>query len=209
MLAISIPEITLVTKFLPKVFGMEKDDKMSSMFTLILGPMKSGKSLELIAQTAPYEHTDKEVIYVQPKANVRDQGIQSRLGIKTTARAVRSLRDIHQSFDVISIDEVHMFDEQDGDIIDGWLKQDKNIIASGLDLDYRGKLLPIVIRLLELKPDQLISKLSVCDMCKEYRAPFTQILNDHQPVLSGLPSVVPEDGTYEYQARCRDCFVKA
>lgn len=178
------------------------------MFTLIVGPMKSGKSLELIAQVAPYEHTDQEVMYVQPEANVRDRGIQSRLGINATALSVRSLHDIDRHFDVIGIDEVHMFDESDSTIIETWLKQNKNIVASGLDLDYRGKLLPIITRLIELKPEHVINKLSVCDVCKEYRAPFSQILNDGNPVLSGLPSVIPEDGTYVYEARCRDCFVK-
>lgn len=178
------------------------------MYTVILGPMKSGKSLELIAQVAPYEHTDQEVLYVQPEANVRDRGIQSRLGVNVTALSVASLHDVNQHFDVIGIDEVHMFQQEDANVIESWLHQNKNIVTSGLDLDYRGKLLPIVVRLLELKPEQLISKISVCDVCKEYRAPYTQILNDNIPILSGLPSVVPEDGTYAYEARCRDCFIK-
>lgn len=178
------------------------------MFTLILGPMKSGKSLELLGRMSPYEHTNQEVLYVQPEANVRDHGIQSRLGINATALSVKSLADVNQPFDVIGIDEVHMFDKVDGFVIDSWLGQNKNIIASGLDLDYRSKMLPIVIRLLELKPDKLIHKLSVCDSCKKYNAKFTQILKNNIPVLGGLPPVVPEDGTYDYQARCRDCFTK-
>lgn len=170
--------------------------------------MKSGKSLELIAQVAPYEHTSQKVLYIQPEANVRDRGIQSRLGVNVSALSVASLRDVDQDFDVIGIDEVHMFSEQDADIIESWLHQNKNVVTSGLDLDYRGRLLPIVVRLLELKPEQLINKISVCDGCKEYRAPYTQILSDNTPVLAGLPSVVPEDGTYVYEARCRDCFIK-
>jgi thymidine kinase len=178
------------------------------MFTMILGPMKSGKSGELVLRVSPYEHTNKAVLYVQSEANVRDQGIQSRLGMNATALAVRSLHDVDQSFDIIGIDEVHMFDVGNEQAIDTWLHQGKDIIASGLDLDYRGKMLPIIIRLLELKPDKIISKTSACDACKEPGAQFTQILNHGEPVLSGLPPVVPEDGTYDYQARCRDCFVK-
>ncbi len=178
------------------------------MLTLILGPMKSGKSLELIAQSAPYEHTNDKILYVQPAANIRDKGIQSRMGLNTTAVTVGSLRDIKQPFDVISIDEIHMFSRNDQAAIEAWLRAGKKIIASGLDLDYRGRQLPIIARLLELKPEQIIFKIAVCDACKEYRASFTQILSNGKPVLSGLPSVIPEDGTYEYQARCRNCFVK-
>lgn len=176
------------------------------MFTLITGPMKSGKSLELIAQVAPYEYTNKNMIFVRPEADVRDTGVQSRLGVQAVARAVRSLDQISEMFDVIGIDEVHMFEDTDSGIINQWLKEQKTVIASGLDLDYRGKLMPIIKNLLELKPDVLINKKSVCDVCKRYDAQFTQILNNNEPLLSGLPPVVPEDGTYQYEARCRDCF---
>ena len=170
--------------------------------------MKSGKSVELLARTAPYEYTDKEVIYVQPEANTRDPGIRSRLGVGAVALTVGSLRDITQPFDVIGLDEVHMFKETDAAIVDQWLHEGRNIIASGLDLDYRGKMLPIVARLHELKPDELIPKLAVCDACKEYRAQFTQILENGQPVLGGLPSITIDHGQFDFQARCRSCFVK-
>ena len=178
------------------------------MFTLILGPMKSGKSHELVARTAPYEYADKTVIYVQPEINTRDKGIRSRLGIDATALAIGSLHDVDQQFDVIGVDEVHMFRESDVDVIEAWVHDGKKVVASGLDLDYRGKMLPIITRLLELKPEQYIPKLAICDACKQDNAAFTQILQDGAPILGGISSVTVEDGTYEYQARCRDCFVK-
>lgn len=178
------------------------------MLTLILGPMKSGKSHELVARTAPYEYADKQILYVQPEANTRDEGIRSRLGVGATALAVGSLADVDQPFDVIGIDEVHMFDESDASVVDTWLHEGKNIVASGLDLDYRGKMLPIVLRLMELKPEELISKIAVCDVCKGYSAAFTQILSNDVPILGGLSSITIDDGSYDFQARCRDCFVK-
>lgn len=179
------------------------------MFTLILGPMKSRKSSELLSRMSPYEHTDQTVLYVQPEANVRDIGIRSRMGIGAAALSLQTLREVDDQFDVIGIDEIHMFHESDEQIINKWLVEGKNIIASGLDLDYRGKMMPIIIRLLELKPDKLVTNKAVCDSCKKYDARFTQILKSGIAVQSGLPHVVPEDGTYEYQARCRGCFVKS
>jgi thymidine kinase len=170
--------------------------------------MKSGKSLELIARVAPYEFANQEVLYIQPEANVRDKGIVSRIGINTTAITVKSLRDITPLFDVIGIDEIHMFNPKETPVIDSWIKEGKSVFVTGLDLDYRGKMPPIIANLLELKPDNLIFKIAVCDTCKKYDAPFTQILHNGEPVLTGLPVIVPEDGTYEYQARCRNCFVK-
>lgn len=178
------------------------------MFTLILGPMKSGKSLELIARVAPYEFAQQRVLYVQPMANVRDNGVRSRLGLNTQAIRVQSLQEVAQPFDVIGIDEVHMFDPSDAAVVDRWLQTGKAVFVSGLDLDYRAYMPPVVQYLLELKPDAIISKIAVCDTCRNYCAQFTQILHNDEPVLDGLPIVVPEDGTYEYQARCRECFLK-
>lgn len=178
------------------------------MLTLILGPMKSGKSLELIARVAPYEFANQKVLYIQPQANVRDDGIHSRIGINTQAVVVKSLKEINTPFDVIGVDEIHMFDPDEINVIEQWIKEGKSVFISGLDLDYRARMPSMIIHLLQLKPDKLIFKIAVCDICKEYSAPFTQILHKNKPVLAGLPLISPEDGTYVYQARCRNCFVK-
>jgi thymidine kinase len=178
-------------------------------FTLILGPMKSGKSLELIARVAPHEFAKHKVLYVQPVQNVRDQGICSRLGLSTASIAVGSLHDIATEFDVIGIDEIHMFGPADVRYLAGIIKAGKEVVASGLDLDYRGRMQPTIHLLMELKPDKLVLKLAVCDACNRYEAQFTQILHGDNLVLYGLPAIVPEDGTYDYQARCRTCFVQS
>ncbi len=178
-------------------------------FTLIIGPMKSGKSLELIARVAPHEFAKHKVLYVQPEKNVRDSGISSRLGVSTACQSLKSLREIDSEFDVIGIDEIHMFNAADVQFLSESIKAGKEVVVSGLDLDYRGRLQPTVRRLLELKPDTLVMKLAVCDVCSRYEAQYSQILHDGALVLDGMPAVVPEDGTYEYQARCRTCFVQA
>lgn len=173
--------------------------------TLIVGPMKSGKSLELIARVAPYEHAKKKVLYVKSKRHVRDKTVYSRIGLNTRALSVKSLKEVTNGFDVIGIDEVHMFPATDIEYIKKWMKAGKEVLTSGLDLDYSASLTPLVHKILELKPDKLINKLAVCEVCHKYQAQFTQILKDGKAVLGGLPPVVPEDGTYLYQARCRDC----
>lgn len=177
-------------------------------FTLIFGPMKSGKSLELISRVAPYTFTQKQVVYAQPSKNIRDAGISSRLGVTTKAVSVDSLSEITDDFDVIGIDEIHMFPQTDVAMVEKWIKGDREVFISGLDLDYRGKMPPIVHALLELKPHELITKVAVCDNCHRFGAQFSQILQNGEVILTDLPLIVPEDGTYEYQARCRDCFVK-
>ncbi len=101
-----------------------------------------------------------------------------------------------------------MFDEKDAAIIERWVKAGKDVFISGLDLDYRGGMIPIVQRIFEFRPDMVLMKNAVCEVCHVYDARFTQILKNNEPVQGGLPPVVPDDGTYQYETRCRACFVK-
>lgn len=180
------------------------------MFTFIIGPMKSGKSLELIAQVSPLEFSNKQVLFVQPEANVREDIVKSRAGATAdkNVQIVKTLYEVKGNYDVIGIDEIHMFPATDVNKIRDWLMEGKLVVASGLDLDYRGKMPFVIQRLYGLKPDSIILKLAVCDKCKNYNAKYTQILDETGPIYSGLPAVVPDNGKYIYEARCRRCFEK-
>lgn len=175
--------------------------------TLIIGPMKSGKSLELIARVAPYEYTDKQVVYAQPAANMRDEQIRSRLGPSLNAKKVKTLAELGNDFEVIAIDEIHMFAPPDVQQIAAWLRQGKEVFACGLDIAYNQKLMPTIKAILELKPEIVIDKLAVCDICKQFTARFTQILKKNRVITTGHPIRMSENSDYTYQARCRTCYV--
>ena len=179
-------------------------------FTAIIGPMKSGKSLELIARLAPYQYTDLHILFVQSAKHVRDSGVQSRAGVQADAKHVSTLREIGDDFDIIAIDEFHMFDDP-GDIhtLSAWLQSGKSVYVAGLDVDYSGTLTKPFAQVLAQKPTEIVCKYAVCEVCRQFNAQFTQIIKDGKPIVSGLPSVVPEDGTYGYEPRCRNCFVRA
>lgn len=177
-------------------------------FAFITGPMKSGKSLELIARVEPFRFAKKKVLYLQPKLNTRESDITSRSGVNIGARVVSSLQEVDDSFDVVGIDEIHMFNVEDASIIDQWIRAGKDVFVSGLDLDYRGTMLEVIHKLLELSPDSMIVKRAVCESCHAYDARFTQVLDNGEPVLAGLPQIIPDDGAYTYEARCRKCFVR-
>ncbi len=180
--------------------------------TLIIGPVKSAKSLELISLTAPHEFAGQKVLLVHPVKNVREKHITSRLGVSKTSRKVEKLSDIKEDFDVIGIDEIHMFGGTDTRNIKKWLLDGKEIIISGLDLDYKGQLMPIIRAILELKPDKVIYKRSVCEICKSFEGAYTQILQNGKIIKRGLPSVVPESSQEPdrtYRPVCRACFFAA
>ncbi len=174
----------------------------------IIGPMKSGKSLELLSRIAPYSFADQKVVLVQHLRNVRDSNVSSRIGLSEKAQKVDSLEKVADDFDVIGIDEIHMFEPADIRYIEKWVLQGKEVFVSGLDVSYDRKMPLIMQRIFELKPDQIVDKIAVCETCKQYTARYTKILKNGRTIRSGLPSVVPEDGTYTYISNCRNCFAK-
>ena len=177
--------------------------------TLIIGPMKSGKSLELIARLSPYEYTANKIILFQPQQNVRDVSVVSRSGLKKDSIKVHSLAEVVDTpEDVIGIDEVNMFEVSDAKVIEQWLLAGKELIISGLDLDYKREIMPIIAELYKLKPEIVIDRVAVCELCKRYNARFTQVLENNKVVRGGLPSLLPEDGSYHYRPVCRDCYDK-
>lgn len=120
-----------------------------------------------------------------------------------------SLTEVSGTFDVIGIDEINMFPADDVYQIAEWIAKGKDVYISGLDLDYKAEMPEVCQRILALKPDEVIFKKSVCDVCRTFDARFTQIIHEGRELLGGIPSIAPEDGTYEYQARCRTCYKRA
>ncbi len=177
--------------------------------TVILGPMKSGKSFDLISFFSPLKYSNTKYALYQPKRNVRDEGIESRSGLFLDAEKVESLAHIGDSdFSVVGIDEIHMFDPKEVAHIEQALANGKEVVVSGLDMDYKGEMFTTVRRLLELGPTEVRYKRAVCNDCKKISATHTQVYDKGVPVTEGMPPVIPDDGTFGYEPVCRSCFVK-
>jgi len=171
--------------------------------------MKSGKSLELIGRMSAYTYTTLKAVLIQPNLNVRDDGIKSRLGPELPARKVESLGQIDTELtdtDIIGIDEAFMFEASDVKYIKKWLLAGKTVMISTLDISAMGNTPDFYAEVLKLGPDEVVQRSAVCELCKNMGAQFTVILKDGKPVRTGLPDVVPEDGTYHYSPACRNCF---
>lgn len=176
--------------------------------TLILGPMKSGKSFDLISHFAPLKYTDIPFVLYQSARNVRDEHISSRNGVVISAEKVSSLAEaLDKNFAVVGIDELHMFDPKDVSVIAELLNRGVKVVGAGLDIDYQGKMFDIVRALLELGPKEVKYKRAVCEICRQPNAVYSQVFNNGVPLTGGMPSVIPDDGTFTYQPVCRNCFV--
>lgn len=176
--------------------------------TLILGPMFSGKSSELIARTEPFKIAKKTVVYVKPDIDTRNNGVESRIGARADAITVKTLAEVPVA-DVYALDEAHMLPTDSATYINNWLDAGAEVIIATLDTTYDGTVFPSIVNIYALKPDAVVLKQAVCHVCLEYTAKYTQILDkDGVPLTNGLPKDLTEDGRYEYQARCRKCFIR-
>lgn len=177
--------------------------------TLILGPMKSGKSFDLISHFSPLKYTNSTFALYQPEKNVRDEKIESRSGLFLEAKKVKDLSSLFETpLSVVGIDEIHMFSPSDASRIHELLVRGTDVVVSGLDMDYRGVMFPIVQKLFELGPREVRYKRAVCHLCKGYSAIHTQIYHKGEAMTGGLPSVIPDDGTFTYEPVCRACFAR-
>lgn len=175
---------------------------------MILGPMKSGKSMDMISYFAPFKYTLQPYALYQNIKHVRDAEIWTRNGIALEAKRVSTVEEaLGKKYVAIGIDEVHMFDDTEALIIEKLMKEGTRVVVSGLDTNAWGEMFGIVRRLLELGPKEVRYKRAVCDDCRIPDAVYTQVLQHAAPVQRGLPDSIPDDGSFSYKAVCRNCFV--
>lgn len=171
-------------------------------FEMIIGCMSAGKSSELIRRIERARLAYLPTIIFRPATDTRSKPnhVESRNGLASQAIVVDAAKDILKYSShavVIGIDECQFFGEDVIDVVQTLLRQRKKIIASGLDLDYRGKPFGPVPGLLALA-DRVDKLLAVCRKCGSDFACRTQ-----RTVQSSEQILV---GDSEYEARCIDCF---
>ena len=176
------------------------------MLIVINGPMKAGKSYEIIKYAQAYMAQGKKVVCIKPETDTRNDGIFSRAGHRLDAMTLKSLKSVPQA-DVYIVDESHFFPAEEVEYVEKWLDK-SDVIIAGLDVGHKRELLPFYTKLYELKPDILISKVAECHVCHSYNANYTQILIGGVEYTGEFESAPVEDGTYEYQPRCRKCFMR-
>jgi thymidine kinase len=169
---------------------------------MIIGCMSAGKSSELIRRIERARLAYLPTIIFRPATDTRSKPnhVESRNGLASQAIVVDAAKDILKYSShavVIGIDECQFFGEDVIDVVQTLLRQRKKIIASGLDLDYRGKPFGPVPGLLALA-DRVDKLLAVCRKCGSDFACRTQ-----RTVQSSEQILV---GDSEYEARCIDCF---
>lgn len=176
---------------------------------LICGPMFSGKSEELLRRVRRATIAQRHVTVVKPAIDNRyaTTEIVSHAGTTVRADIVGDPADLlaveRGERDVIAIDEVQFFGAELLWVVDELLSRGVDVIAAGLDLDFRRRPWGVVPMLLCLA-ERVDKLLAVCEVCGEDAA-LTQRLVHGRPA-SASDDTVRIGGHDLYEARCRDCY---
>jgi len=176
---------------------------------LIVGPVCSGKSAELIRRVDRYTIAGYQVLLVKPKVDTRSEFIKSRNGTKLKCVSLDKIDKIYditinmslednKKIDIIAFDEAQFFDNLYITIKD-LLDKEFKVIVSALDTDFRGEPFGDVPKLLTLS-DHVLKLTSICTKCKNDNAIFSQKLK------KGGDQIEIGD-TELYLPRCINCFV--
>lgn len=183
---------------------------MGYSFEIITGPMSCGKTEELLRRVKRCIIAQKKVKVVSPQIDTRSKGdyIESRNGLWLDAITVKDANDIlHRIYDsdeIVAIDEIQFFDENIVNVVKTLINRGVRVIASGLDLDFKGEPFGYMPELLCLA-DKVDKLSAVCMKCGADNATRTQRLVNGIPVDKNSPLIMI-GGDETYEARCLKCY---
>ena len=170
---------------------------------VVVGPMFSGKSEELIRRLRRAEIARQRVQIFKPVIDARYAANEivshSGLGIPSdnVCKASEIMDKVQSRTEVIGIDEAQFLGDEVVEVCTKLANLGKRVIVTGLDTDYLGRPFEPMPRLLAVA-EEIVKLLAICVRCGN-PAVHTQRLFDSDELV-----VVGAGGMYE--ARCRRCF---
>lgn len=170
---------------------------------VITGPMRSGKTAELIRLVRQAQADGRETrVFVHELGVHRDDGrLWSRNGESILATPVRFPSEVYGA-DVLAVDEAHFWHEFEvRRLVE--LSRDHEVIVAGLDTSFRGEPFDGMAYLLAMA-DSVTKLTAVCARCGGQATRTQRLRADGTPAHYWDPLIIPGDeGMYE--PRCVDC----
>lgn len=174
--------------------------------TLVIGPMFSGKSTELIRLAARYKTIGKRVVCIVHKIDDRygKPGIATHDGSKWFENVVvaEALTGIDVApYDVVLVEEAQFFNDAFEAIVSWVDGLAKEVVCAGLDGDFKREPFGDILRLIP-HADQVIKLAALCKRCGDgTMAHFSRrVVGSDAKVLVG--------GAAAYEAVCRKHFTE-
>ncbi len=170
---------------------------------VVVGPMFSGKSEELIRRLRRAEIARQRVQIFKPVIDQRyaANGIVSHSGLgiasDNVGTAAEILEKVQARTEVVGIDEAQFLGDELINVCTKLADSGKRVIVAGLDTDYLGRPFEPIPHLLAVA-EEITKLLAICVRCGN------PAVNTQRLVASEDLIVVGAAGMYE--ARCRRCF---
>ena len=170
------------------------------MIELIVGPMFSGKTQELLRRMERCRVASMNCLLIKWERDTRysvDKVVtHSGVGIDMTTINSLSLHDINvDAFDVIGIDEGQFFK----DIPHQWALDGKRVVIAALDMTFDPKPFGDIHKIVAERVDKLTA---ICNQCQSDNAIYSHKITSTkgEEVIGGSESYIP---------LCRMCFNKS
>lgn len=177
---------------------------------VVIGPMYSGKSEELIRRLKRARIAKQNVVVFKPIIDDRysKEDVVSHSGYTINAIPIKDSSEmmdyINNDTQVVGIDEVQFFDDK---IVDEAIKLADNgvrVIAAGLDMDFKGEPFGPTPRLLAVA--EFVDKIqAICSVCGQPATRSQRLING-EPARYDEP-IIQVGAVESYEARCRKCHV--
>jgi thymidine kinase len=170
---------------------------------VVVGPMFSGKSEELIRRLRRAEYARQRVQIFKPAIDERYAANEivshSGLGISSdnVMKAEEIMDKVQPRTEVIGIDEAQFLGEGVVDVCTRLANLGKRVIVTGLDTDYRGRPFEPMPRLLAVA-EEITKLLAICVRCGNPAVHTQRLVESEELVVVGAAGI--------YEARCRRCF---
>lgn len=177
---------------------------------VVIGPMYSGKSEELIRRLKRAEIAKQNVVVFKPVIDDRysKKDVVSHSGYAINAIPIQNSSQIYdyiqEDTQVVGIDEVQFFDDKVVEVAIDLANKGIRVIAAGLDMDFKGEPFGPTPRLLAVA--EFVDKIqAICSVCGQ-PATRSQRLIDGKPAKYDAP-IVQVGAVESYEARCRKCHM--
>ena len=177
---------------------------------LVIGPMYSGKSEELIRRLKRAKIAKQNIVVFKPQIDNRysNEDVVSHSGESIHAIPINKAKEIYDYIDsktqVVGIDEVQFFDDEVVDIAIDLADKGIRVIAAGLDMDFKGEPFGPTPRLLAVS--EFVDKIqAICSVCGQPATRSQRLING-EPARYNDP-IIQVGAVESYEARCRKCHV--
>jgi thymidine kinase len=170
---------------------------------VIVGPMFSGKSEELIRRLRRAEIGKQRVQIFKPVIDQRysKNGIVSHSGLEIASEMVKSgaeiLEKVAPRTEVVGIDEAQFLGESIVADASHLAELGKRVIVAGLDTDFMGRPFEPMPRLLAVA-EEITKLLAICMRCGNPAVHTQRLVASEELIVVGAGGM--------YEARCRRCF---